>query len=79
MLPISECRFGYSQEELREILGDRLEEFNTWMSGQTVAICDGMYYDYDAAMNLSTGCGPHGDVVYSWDLEDFLAGRADLD
>lgn len=74
-----ECRLGYTKKQLTDILGDRLEEFNRWMIGQTVSSCDGVSYNHSTEEYESTGCGPHGIVVYSWDLSRFLDGRAVVD
>lgn len=67
-----ECELGYTEEQLERILGDRYQEFNFWMSGQTMSICDGRAYNYNLKKYEPTGCGPHGVVVYSWDLDRFL-------
>lgn len=74
-----DCRYGYSATQLEALLGDRLDDFYRWMCGQTVSICDGREYDYDARDYRDTGCGPHGTVVYTSDVRQFLAGRAPLD
>ena len=67
MIPKPACRYGYTEEQVEEIVGDRLEEFHVWFRGQTGAICDGGKF-------YNTGCGPHGAVVYAHDLERFLSG-----
>lgn len=68
-LPEPECYHGYSITQVRAILGlDRYDRFFDWMSGQTMAICEGRK------------CGtPHGGVVYPSDLGQFLAGGRPLD
>lgn len=50
-------------------MGPRLPEFEEWMSGQTMAICDGR-----------PPCDePHGPIVYSDDITRFLAGGRVVD
>jgi hypothetical protein len=34
------CELGYTQQDLASILADRVVEFDKWMFGQTVAICE---------------------------------------
>lgn len=74
-LPKPACELGYTEDQIEEILGDRIKAFNKWMYGQTQALCDGRSYNYEKKEYAPTGCGPHGATVYSWDLQDFLAGR----
>lgn len=79
-LPISVCRFGYPRDQVRAVVGDaQVDAFGKWMRGQTGAICDGQQYNYDLKVYESTGCGPHGMVVYKWDVERFLRGLSALD
>lgn len=80
-LPEPECKYGYPIEQLEDILVplNRYFEFNKWMYGQTGAICDGQEYDYSKKDYVATGCGPHGMVVYSWDVTRFLAGLPVID
>lgn len=74
-LPEPECSLGYPLSQIENIMGDRIQEFNHWMFGQTMAICDGRSYDNVTEKYYFNDCGPHGSVVYSWDLIDFLLGR----
>lgn len=80
-LPKPECKYGYTENQLIEILSpiNKYVEFNKWMYGQTGSICDGREYDYGKKEYVATGCGPHGGVVYSSDLERFLQGRPIID
>lgn len=74
-----ECKLGYPSRQVEEIMGDRLSTFNRWMSGQTRAICDGRNYNHDIKAYEPSGCGPHGPVTYSWDVQRFLAGLPIID
>lgn len=58
------CRYGHTDDDLTRILGDRLPEFDRWMCGQTIMICEGREYDYGLKEYVASGCGPHGSVVY---------------
>lgn len=73
------CRYGYTRGDLEALFGDRLPEFFRWMRGQTVSVCDGRAYDHDKREYHDTGCGPHGTVVYPWDVEQYLRGGRPLD
>jgi hypothetical protein len=78
-LPEPECELGYTESQLKTILNSRYKEFMSWMSGQTMALCDGRAYDYELDLYRNTGCGPHGGVVYYWDLKRFLDGKPVVD
>ena len=78
-LPDPECQYGYTEEQLSTILGERIDAFNHWMRGQTMSICDGRRYDYDKGEYEDTGCGPHGVITYRWDVQRFIDGRPIVD
>lgn len=78
-LPEPECELGYTLSQLVNIMGDRIQEFNHWMSGQTMAICDGRAWLDGPDVYVDSGCGPHGYVVYSWDVKSFLDGKRVVD
>ena len=78
-MPPPECEQGYTDAQIRTIMGARLEEFNRWMRGQTIGYCDGRAYDHVAKAHQETGCGPHGVVTYAGDVERFLDGRPVVD
>lgn len=80
-LPEPSCFLGYPRSQVVEIVGLRLDAFDHWMRGQTVAICDGRRYDPDQRDYVPTACSahPHGVVVYPWDVRQFLAGGGPLD
>lgn len=67
-LPAPECVLGYTGNQVREIMGDRLDEFHRWMRGQTVSGCQAEECDR-----------AHGGVVYESDLVRFLDGRPIID
>jgi hypothetical protein len=75
------CPYGFSTEELRVILGPRYMDFQRWMSGQTMMLCEGRSYDYDQNKYVPNECAdtPHGPVVYEHDLRRFLDGRQPVD
>lgn len=73
------CHLGYTYEQLQDILGSRLDEFSHWMVGQTMSICEGQQYNYEKKDYEPTNCGPHGMVVYPWDLQRFLHGKPVID
>jgi hypothetical protein len=50
------CPYGYTSDDLRAILGDRMETFWRWMTGQTMSLCDGSAYDHDREGYYSTEC-----------------------
>lgn len=73
------CQHGYTREQVEQIVAERFDEFATWSRGMTAAICDGRRYDHEAKEYQPTGCGPHGVVVYPWDIAQFIKGRDPLD
>lgn len=74
-----DCQLGYPRSQVIALVGDRLAEFDQWMNGQTIALCDGRAYNYDRREYEDTGCGPHGMIAYRWDMERFLRGGPILD
>lgn len=49
-LSIPKCEYGYTPEQLQEIFGDDLIDFDLWMSGQTRMLCEehgGITYSWD--------------------------------
>lgn len=78
-LPAPACELGYTFEQVEQITGEHFSDFEEWFAGQTGAICDGQRYNYDIREYEKTGCGPHGCIIYPWDVERFLRGLAPLD
>lgn len=71
----STCPSGYNHEDLVGILGEEgLLDFWTWMTGQTVSLCDGREYNHETREYRATACAdaPHGLVVYRSDLERYV-------
>jgi hypothetical protein len=42
-----ECPQGLTESELQGLFGERLHEFNFWMRGQTMGVCEGRRYHHD--------------------------------
>lgn len=73
----TECELGIPQagvERILEAQGLDKETFWLWMRGQTTAICDGRRYNHVAKEYETNDCGPHGTVVYSYDVVRYLRG-----
>jgi hypothetical protein len=79
MLPEPICKYGYPTSQVDRIMGSRMKEFNNWMAGQTITMCDGREYDHAKKEYIESGCGPHGFVIYSWDVQRFLEGKPIID
>ena len=79
-VPPPECEFGYTVPQLRDMLGDRFDEFDKWMYGQTCAVCEGRAYGHETK-EYRESCGgvAHGIVYYPWDVKRFLNGRSVID
>lgn len=75
------CPLGMTRQDLIDLFGERIDDFMQWLSGQTAALCNGEYYNYDQAEFFPTECAdaPHGLVVYTWDVERYLAGWPVID
>lgn len=75
-----DCWLGYTRTQLETMLDSRLSAFDSWMQGQTMALCDGRVYDPEEKIYKPSVCDhPHGVVVYPQDVEQFLLGRRPLD
>lgn len=72
IIPTPPCWLGYPRDSVEQILAEDITHFDKWMRGQTVGICDGTRYNHDSQEVESTGCGPHGVVVYAHDLDRYL-------
>jgi hypothetical protein len=67
---------GFSRTQIEQIMGEKLKKFDSWMRGQTQAICDGRQYNFETKEYEPAACTePHGWITYVWDTKDFLAGR----
>jgi hypothetical protein len=74
------CKYGYTREQIRRMLGDDTDNFTRWMYGATMTLCEGKEYnhltgEYEPCCNGVA----HGPVVYPWDLETYLRGLDPLD
>lgn len=78
-LPVPECSYGYPEDQLKSILGDKYKDFNKWMVGQTISRCSGSYYDAFSSSYRRTNCGPHGLVVYFGDVQRYMLGLPVID
>lgn len=79
-MPEPKCRLGYTRSQIEEIMGDRLEEFHSWMYGQTMALCEGRKWNHTLKQYEDACEGiPHGIIVYPWDAERFLLGLPVID
>ncbi|MFT4260365.1 hypothetical protein [Microbacterium sp.] len=71
-LPPPDCAFGYTQEQVNDLLGDgpAQQAFWDWMYGQTQALCTGEQYSHTEGHMVPNSCAghPHGPVVYTWDF-----------
>jgi hypothetical protein len=70
-----------TEPDLKEVIGPDLSDFNHWMRGQTMSICDGRSYNHEAGQYEPTECAdtPHGIVAYPWDVERYLHGYPVID
>lgn len=59
------CPLGLTHDEIEALLAHRVREFDRWIFGHTMGICDG----------TAKACsGAHGTVYYRVDVERFLCG-----
>ncbi len=72
------CKHGFTREELEDIVPD-LDDFDKWMSGQTMMICDGYRYNYDTREYEPDCEEAHGSIVYVWDVDRYLKGLKPID
>lgn len=73
------CPHGLTRRDVKTVMGARLDEFDKWMNGQTMMICDGRKFNHDTREYEPDCPEPHGVVAYRWDVERFLAGRSVID
>jgi hypothetical protein len=74
-LPEAECKFGYPMSQVPSVIGEeREEDFFKFIRGQTLASCSGKKYDSKKGRYVPTNCGPHGIVIYTVDVINFIKG-----
>lgn len=80
-LPIPECEAGFPYTQLMEIMDpQQFARLETWLYGQTVALCDGRLYNYETREYESCCNGvAHGRVIYPHDVHRFLRGWPVID
>lgn len=64
ILPEPDCKLGYTEHQIEQIMGSRVADFYEWMHGQTGAIC--MPSNGDPCERS------HGFVFYRGDINRFL-------
>lgn len=69
------CKYGYTNSQIEEIMGDDLDNFIEWMYGQTMMICEGRAYNHETK-EYEEACGgvSHGTVFFNWDVQRYLEG-----
>jgi hypothetical protein len=82
-MPAPECEGGYPSWQVGDMLAERkisAVEFQCWMRGQTMMLCQGQRYNYETE-KFEEACGgvAHGGVVYVWDMLRFLNGQPIID
>lgn len=71
-LPTPVCGLGFPRWQVESMMYPGIEAFDKWMYGQTMAICE--------KKNCNNyNSGPHGVVVYPWDVVVYFAGLQPLD
>ena len=82
-LPKPVCYHGFTCEQVVEIMGDRLDEFNRWMVGSTRIMCQLRTPEQEAFLKAHeewygpyrAGCTvAHGVITFTTDVERFLRG-----
>jgi hypothetical protein len=74
------CLAGYPMSQLTEEMPPKtFNAFINWMRGQTFTVCDGRVYNHAFQSYEDSGCGPHGNVFYTSDVNRFLAGGSVID
>ena len=67
------CSLGLTISELRAMFTEEeFVSFGNFMRGQTMGYCTGTKYNHDTEQEEFTECGPHGGIVYKWDVDRFL-------
>lgn len=77
MVTKPECRWGYTLEQLNDLLSEDFPNLLNWLgeAKRTVMLCQGRTYDCDEKEQCSL---PHGPVVFTADFEEYLAETRDF-
>lgn len=75
-----ECHLGYTRAQVVDVFGDRVGEFDHWMRGQTIGLCEGKRYNYETE-EYEPACEgvAHGPAWYPWDVQRFIRGDPVID
>lgn len=75
-----ECELGYTRAQIEEMFGDQVGQFDRWMRGQTIGLCEGRGYNFDTE-EYEPVCGgaAHGPAYYRWDVARYKAGLPIID
>lgn len=74
------CEAGFTRDQLADIFGVSLPDFDKWMYGQTQAICEGRKFNHDKR-EYEAACNgvAHGVVTYPWDVQRYMRGLPIID
>jgi hypothetical protein len=80
-LPQPDCEFGYTLDQVKTLVGDKLPEFYEWMDGQTVARCDLREFDHELRIYQRTRCrhAASQTIYYVDDVSRFVQGLPVID
>lgn len=78
--PQPECELGFTDAQVRVILGNQYDEFLHWMRGQTVGYCSGKKWNPETEEYDPACAGVvHWTVFYPHDVARFLDGLPVVD
>lgn len=68
------CYLGYTENQVREMMGSRFDRFLHWMRGQTVALCELHAFNHETREYEATNCTHESGVTiyYPQDVDRFL-------
>jgi hypothetical protein len=77
--PPPACKWGYTRPQVIQMMGLFIDKFDTWMDGQTVALCDGREYDHEQKKYVSSCDVAHGTIYYADDVRRYALGLPVID
>jgi hypothetical protein len=66
--PAPACKWGYTRPQAIQMMGIFIDKFDSWMEGQTAALCDGREYDHEQKKYVPSCGTAHGTIYYADDV-----------
>lgn len=79
-LPEPACELGYTREQIVSMFGAAVSKFDSFMNGQTMAICACQAFNHETRKYEPTSCKHEATTIYyPSDVDRFIRGLPVID